>query len=59
MVCPLKSIEIEGGTKWLDPLVEDFKGRFRALLGMSFRILDPTLALQILKPKIDFSEVET
>jgi N-acetyltransferase 10 len=46
------------GTAWLEPFVTDFKARFMSLLGGAFRGMAPALALSILNPKLQFSELD-
>ncbi|KAM0826019.1 hypothetical protein ACQ4PT_069157 [Festuca glaucescens] len=59
---PLDSDDIKGDDSiksgFLDPFYQDFRQRFRRLLGTSFRHLNFKLAMSVLAPKIDFSHHE-
>uniref|UniRef100_A0A0E0F9Y4 RNA cytidine acetyltransferase n=1 Tax=Oryza meridionalis TaxID=40149 RepID=A0A0E0F9Y4_9ORYZ len=59
---PLNSddIEVNESSKcgFLDPFYQDFRQRFRRLLGTSFRHLNFKLAMSVLASKIDFSDHE-
>ncbi|XP_006663862.1 RNA cytidine acetyltransferase 1-like [Oryza brachyantha] len=59
---PLNSDEIEVNESskcgFLDPFYQDFRQRFRRLLGTSFRHLNFKLAMSVLSSKIDFSDHE-
>ncbi|KAG8045079.1 hypothetical protein GUJ93_ZPchr0008g12481 [Zizania palustris] len=53
-------IEVNESSKlgFLDPFYQDFRQRFRRLLGTSFRHLNFKLAMSVLASKIDFSNHE-
>lgn len=60
---PLNSDDIKVGddlikSGFLEPFYQDFRQRFRRLLGTSFRHLNFKLAISVLAPKIDFSHHE-
>ncbi|KAM0890661.1 hypothetical protein ACQ4PT_026879 [Festuca glaucescens] len=60
---PLNSdgIKVTDGTiksRFLEPFYQDFRQRFRRLLGTSFRHLNFKLAISVLASKIDFSHHE-
>ncbi|KAL5228273.1 hypothetical protein ABZP36_016538 [Zizania latifolia] len=54
------NIEVNESHKcgFLDPFYQDFRQRFRRLLGTSFRHLNFKLAMSVLASKIDFSDHE-
>ncbi|KAL3697204.1 hypothetical protein R1sor_011280 [Riccia sorocarpa] len=62
MLKPLENDEVEAGKSgsksWISPFNEDFRRRFMALLGFSFRSFTPALSLSILNPKFKFDENE-
>ena len=41
---------------WLAPFTDDFRVRFRSLLGAPFRELSPSLALSVLNPQVQYDD---